>query len=130
MQERHRISKRYDWKHSSNECSSSPASSLNELLGSLLGDLGVEDKIAECQAQLAWDKAVGPTLARYAHPLRVHKGCLEVAVPSAVWRSQLILMQNDIVARINDEVGRKIVRELRLINRQGATKRSAIQGES
>ena len=130
MQERHRSSKKYDWKRSSDERSPSPASSLNELLGSLLGDLGVEDKIAECRAQLAWEKAVGPSLARYAHPLRMHKGCLEVAVPSAVWRSQLSFMQNDIVARINDEVGREIVRELRLINRQGAGKRPAIQGES
>lgn len=130
MQERHRSSKKYDWKRSSDERSPSPASSLNELLGSLLGDLGVEDKIAECRAQLAWEKAVGPSLARYAHPLRMHKGCLEVAVPSAVWRSQLSFMQNDIVARINDEVGREIVRELKLINRQGAGKRPAIQGES
>ncbi len=130
MQERHRSSKIYDWKRSSDERSPSPASSLNELLGSLLGDLGVEDKIAECRAQLAWEKAVGPSLARYAHPLRVHKGCLEVAVPSSVWRSQLSFMQSDIVARINDEVGREIVRELKLINRQSATKRSAIQGES
>ena len=53
-----------------------------------------------------------------------------MAVPSAVWRSQLSFMQSDIVARINDVVGREIVRELKLINRQGATKRSAIQGES
>ena len=130
MQERHRSSRRYAWKHSSDERSPSPASSLNELLGSLLGDLGVEDNIAECRAQLAWKKAVGPSLARYAHPLRVHKGCLEVAVPSAVWRSQLSFMHNEIIARINKEVGREIVRELKLINRQGATKRSAIQGES
>ena len=130
MQERRRSSKRYDWKHNSDERSPSPASSLNELLGSLLRDLGVEDKIAECRAQLAWEKAVGPSLARYAHPLRMHKGCLEVAVPSAVWRSQLSFMQNDIVARINDEVGREIVRGLKLINRQGAGKRLAIQGES
>ena len=130
MQERHRSSKKYDWKRSSDERSPSPASSLNELLGSLLGDLGVEDKIAECRAQLAWERAVGSSLARYAHPLRMHKGCLEVAVPSAVWRSQLSFMQSDIVARINDEVGREIVRELKLINRQGAGKRPAIQGES
>ena len=108
----------------------SPASSLNDLLGSLLGDLGVEDKIAECRAQLAWEKAVGPSLARYAHPLRVYKGCLEVAVPSAVWRSQLSFMQNDIVARINREVGRDIIRELKLINRQSASARSTTQGES
>ena len=130
MQKQRRSLNTYDWKHKSDERPPSPASSLHELLGSLLGDLGVEDKIAECRAQLAWEKAVGPSLARYAHPLRVHKGCLEVAVPSAVWRSQLSFMQNDIVARINDEVGREIIRELKLINRQGASKRSAIQGET
>lgn len=130
MRKQYRNLTKYGWKNRSDERSPSPASSLDELLGSLLGDLGVEDKIAECRAQLAWDKAVGPSLARYAHPLRVHKGCLEVAVPSAVWRSQLSFMQNDIVARINEEVGREIIRELKLINRQGASKRSTIQGES
>jgi len=99
-------------------------------LGELLGELGVEDKLAECQAQIAWEKAVGPSLARYARPLRVDKGCLEVAVPSAVWRSQLSFMQGDIVDRINREVGRTVVRELRLINRQSAPTRSTTQGES
>jgi predicted nucleic acid-binding Zn ribbon protein len=122
--------KRSGWKNRPIDRPASPASSLNDLLGSLLGDFGVEDKIAECRAQLAWEKAVGPSLARYAHPLRVYKGCLEVAVPSAVWRSQLSFMQNDIVARINREVGRDIIRELKLINRQSASARSTTQGES
>jgi predicted nucleic acid-binding Zn ribbon protein len=122
--------KKLGWKNRPIDRPASPANSLNDLLGSLLGDLGVEDKIAECRAQLAWEKAVGPSLARYAHPLRVYKGCLEVAVPSAVWRSQLSFMQNDIVARINREVGRDIIRELKLINRQSASARSTTQGES
>jgi predicted nucleic acid-binding Zn ribbon protein len=107
-----------------------PASALKDLLGDLLGDLGVESKIAECQAQLVWEEAVGPALARYARPLRVHRGKLEVAVPSAVWRSQLSFMQREIVTRINELVGSQVVKELKLINKQDVNKRPNIhQGE-
>jgi len=89
----------------------------------------VESKLAECRARLVWDEAVGPSLARYARPLRVHKGCLEVAVPSAVWRSQLSFMQREIVARINELVGSEVIKELKLINKQDAPKRPNTQGE-
>jgi predicted nucleic acid-binding Zn ribbon protein len=89
----------------------------------------VESKLAECRARLVWEEAVGPSLARYARPLRVHKGCLEVAVPSAVWRSQLSFMQQEIVARINELVGTEVIKELKLINRQDAPKRPTTQGE-
>jgi hypothetical protein len=89
----------------------------------------VENKLAECRARLVWEEAVGPSLARYARPLRVYKGCLEVAVPSAVWRSQLSFMQQEIIARVNELVGMEIVKELRLINRQDVSKRPTTQGE-
>lgn len=76
-----------------------------------------------------WEEAVGPSLAQYARPLRVYKGCLEVAVPSAVWRAQLSFMQQEIIVRINELVGTEVIKELKLINRQDASKRSTTQGE-
>ena len=114
---------------SKEERSPAPASALKDLLGALVCDLGVENKLAECRARLVWEEAVGPSLARYARPLRVYKGCLEVAVPSAVWRSQLSFMQQEIIARVNELVGMEIVKELRLINRQDVSKRPTTQGE-
>ena len=89
---------------------------LHGLLEAVVEDLGVEEKLAECRVRMVWEEAVGPALAQYTRPLRVRRGYLEVAVPSAVWRTQLSFMQRDIVARINELMGGEVVEELKLLN--------------
>ena len=91
---------------------------LSELVNEVVCDLGISEKIVECEALLVWNDVVGSPLAQNARPIRVKNGILEVAVPSAVWRTQLNFMATDIVNRINIHVGAEIIRELRLINRQ------------
>ena len=65
---------------------------------------------------MVWEEAVGPALAQYTRPLRLSKGYLEVAVPSAVWRTQLNFMQRDIAARINELLGEQVIKGLKLLN--------------
>ena len=89
---------------------------LDGLLKAVITDLGADQKLAECRARMVWEEVVGPALAQHARPLRVRRGCLEVAVPSAVWRTQLSFMQRDIVVRINELLGGEVVKELRLLN--------------
>jgi predicted nucleic acid-binding Zn ribbon protein len=93
------------------------ATALDSLLGSLIAELGIEGKLAECRAQLAWEEVAGPSLARHARALRVRNGRLEVAVPSAVWRSQLSFMQQDIILRLNELAGSPVIKELVLVNK-------------
>ena len=45
---------------------------------------------------------------------------MEIAVPSAVWRTQLSFMQLEIVARINELMGSEVVKDLRLLNQYGS----------
>ena len=90
---------------------------LGNLLDAVVADLGLSHKLAECRAKLAWEEAVGPSLAHQARPLRVRNGRLEVGVASAVWRNQLIFMQREIVVRINDLVGEEVIKELVLLNK-------------
>ena len=78
--------------------------------------MGAEQKLAECRVRMMWEQAVGPTLAQHARPLRMRRGNLEIAVPSAVWRTQLSFMQLEIVARINELMGSEVVKDLRLLN--------------
>ena len=99
---------------------------LGALLDEVVCDLGISEKIVECNALLVWNTVVGPSLAQYAEPIRVKDGILEVAVPSAVWRTQLKFMSTDIVNRISDKIGSENIRELRLINRQ----HKKVQGEA
>ena len=93
-----------------------PPTVLHGLLDAAVEDLGIEQKLVECRARMAWEEAVGPTLAQYTRPLRLSKGYLEVAVPSAVWRTQLNFMQRDIAARINELLGEQVVKGLKLLN--------------
>ena len=93
-----------------------PPTVLHGLLEAAVEDLGIEQKLVECRARMAWEEAVGPALAQYTSPLRLSKGYLEVAVPSAVWRTQLNFMQRDIAARINELLGGKVVEGLKLLN--------------
>ena len=93
-----------------------PPTVLQGLLDAAVEDLGIDQKLVECRARMAWEEAVGPTLAQDTTPLRLSKGYLEVAVPSAVWRTQLNFMQRDIAARINELLGGKVIEGLKLLN--------------
>ena len=89
---------------------------LGRLLDTTLADLGIENKVAECKAFLAWESVVDPALTKHARPLRIVRGRLELAVPSPVWRTQLAFLKEDMKKRINSNVGCNIVREVVLIN--------------
>jgi hypothetical protein len=84
----------------------------------VIEDLGLTGKMAECRAKMAWEEAVGASLALQTRPVRIHRGRLEVAVPSSVWRAQLSFMKRDIVDRINKLIGEEVVKELVLLNRR------------
>ena len=89
---------------------------LGSLLDGVLADLGAAEKLTECRALLAWEAAAGEALAAQARPLRIRKGRLELAVPSAVWRTQVTFARDDLVRRINELAGAAVVREIAIVN--------------
>ena len=89
---------------------------IGKLLGTTLSELGVEEKLKECKAMLAWEKVAKPPLDHHAKPLRMRRGRLELAVPSPIWRTQLSFLKEDMKRRINSCVGSDVVREIVLIN--------------
>ena len=89
---------------------------LGALLEGVLADLGAAEKLTQCRALLAWEAAAGEALAAQARPLRIRKGRLELAVPSAVWRTQVTFARADLVRRINQLAGAEVVREIAIVN--------------
>ena len=94
------------------------AEQLGGLLEALVADLGLKQKLGEYRARQVWEDAVGPTLAAQSRPLKVHNGRMEIAVPSAVWRTQLSFMKKEIVDKINQLTGKKTIKELILRNQR------------
>lgn len=102
---------------SSRDDASTQALAVGALLDGVLSDLGVADKVRECQALLAWEEVAGPHVADKARALRVHRGRLELAVPSAVWRTHLSFSKQQLLQRLNQRLGRRVIRDLVFVNR-------------
>jgi predicted nucleic acid-binding Zn ribbon protein len=62
--------------------------------------------------QRAWPRAAGE-FAAHAQPIAERDGVVTVACSAAVWASELDLMSELVVRRLNDALGRPAVRRLR-----------------
>jgi predicted nucleic acid-binding Zn ribbon protein len=65
------------------------------------------------RVQEVWPDATGAAIAAAAHPAAERDGVLTVICEAAVWTQELTLMQDDLLARINAELGAGTIRELR-----------------
>ena len=62
--------------------------------------------------QRAWPRAAGE-FAAHGQPIKEHDGVVTVACAAAVWASELDLMSELVVERLNEALGRPAVRRLR-----------------
>jgi predicted nucleic acid-binding Zn ribbon protein len=63
--------------------------------------------------QTVWLTAVGGTIARHAAPVAERGGVLTVTCDEAVWASELDLMGPELVAGLNQALGRDALSALR-----------------
>lgn len=84
----------------------------------VLQELGIADRVRDASALLAWEEVAGPRLAERARAIRVHRGKLELAVPSGVWRTHLSFSKRQLIERLNAQLGRTVIRDLVFVNAQ------------
>ncbi|MEO2136046.1 MAG: DUF721 domain-containing protein [bacterium] len=85
---------------------------LGELFTSTLKRMGLERKLDDYRAWDAWDEVVGPAIARNAQPTRLDGDRLIVAVRNSSWLQELDLLKKQLRERLNEKMGRELVREL------------------
>ena len=93
-----------------------PSSHTPQHLGALLQELierrGYRDKIDAARAVEAWAHLAGPQINALTDRVWVNGGRLFVKVRSAPWRHQLHLQREAWRARLNEDLGREVVREI------------------
>ena len=68
------------------------------------------------QVQRAWPETVGQAIADVARPSAERDGLVTVSCRSAVWASELDLLSTDLIARLNEALGRPAVRALKCVS--------------
>lgn len=93
--------------------SSGKTHELDTVLEALLKEQGFEHKMVEQKVFSAWERAVGKLIARNTQPVSLVKSKLTVHALSHPLVTELTLLRRDIIRKLNAEIGRAAVRELR-----------------
>lgn len=86
---------------------------VGELLGKVLGDLGLEGVARAHRIGAIWEEAVGAQIAAHCRPLGLRGSVLELQVDSPVWAQQLQLRKPELIAALERALGEGAPRELR-----------------
>ena len=87
--------------------------SLGDALRELIGSLGIDKKLREYDAVNDWEAIVGPAIARVATAEKISQGLLVVRVQASTWRNELNMRKQEIIAKLNQELGSDIVKDIK-----------------
>ncbi|MCX8053595.1 MAG: DUF721 domain-containing protein [Armatimonadetes bacterium] len=88
-------------------------SKAGKLVDSVLGHLGVREKVIQAQAISNWAQVVGPQIAASTRVERLTDGNLFVSCKSSAWANELSLHKDRIIRGINESVGSVVVNDIR-----------------
>jgi predicted nucleic acid-binding Zn ribbon protein len=84
------------------------------VLARLVKARGWQRPAAEATVFGAWERVVGPEIARHSRPVKLNNGELTVEAESTAWATQLRLLAASLLRRIAAEVGHDVVRRLHI----------------
>jgi predicted nucleic acid-binding Zn ribbon protein len=87
---------------------------LGSAIGGLLADQGWQQRAAVGGAFGRWEQLVGDDLAAHARPESFADGELVVVADSTAWATQLRLLADQLVRRLNAELGDGTIRRVRV----------------
>jgi len=81
----------------------------------MLQKFGIENAVAQNNALNIWNEVVGETVAKNTLPERVEHGIIIVKVSSPTWRQELFFQKNEIIKKINKNIGKNVIKDIRFI---------------
>lgn len=92
-------------------------------IGSLLGDVlkqaGVAERVEQAQIIPEWPSLVGPQIAAVTNPQSITAdGTLFVAVSTNAWMTELSLLEPELLRSLNAKPGRAPVKKIRWLLRR------------
>ena len=88
---------------------------LKNSISAFLKSLGIERKVKEAEIIVRWAELVGENVASATSPEKVQDGVLLVRVKNSSWRHELIYLKEHIYSKIETEIGRGIIKDIRYI---------------
>lgn len=86
--------------------------SISGPLAELARGLGLPEPVAASRLFGSWSEIVGEAVASRSRPVSLRKGELRVITDSAAWAAQLRYLAPEVIRRVNEALGRDLVRNV------------------
>ncbi|HEY3302223.1 MAG TPA: DUF721 domain-containing protein [Candidatus Binatia bacterium] len=107
-----------------------PIEKLGQVLDKSLKRLDPTGRLGEYGVWPIWNEAVGDTIARNAQPEKIRQGTLFVKVSSPVWMQQLQYLKDTIADKINQTLGKEVVKNIFFVTGKVEAKAAAQTNEA
>jgi len=85
---------------------------LKSELDTFMNYIGLDVRMQELRILSVWTDCVGSSIANFSTPVEIRKNKLFVSVENAAWRYELSLKKNEIIEKLNQNLKRKIIRDI------------------
>lgn len=85
-----------------------------DLLAEIFQDKPAGKRLKEGKIWLVWERSVGEQIAARARPAAFRDGTLTISVDNAPWMQQLTYLKEEIITRLNKNIGDEMVKEIYL----------------
>ncbi|MEE8335448.1 MAG: DUF721 domain-containing protein [Candidatus Neomarinimicrobiota bacterium] len=89
--------------------------SLKNIINSFLRSTGLEKGVAQQKALFIWSDVVGKAVGKNTQPESVEHGIITVHTTTPAWRQELQFKKSDIIEKLNEKLGKKIIKDIRFI---------------
>jgi predicted nucleic acid-binding Zn ribbon protein len=86
--------------------------SLGDVLGELVGALGIQTQLKRHEVVNLWEEVAGERIAQVAKAREVRDGKLFVEVASSAWRNELFYLKYELVKKLNSRAGEQVIHDI------------------
>ena len=88
---------------------------LKTVIANFLKKAGLEKGVSQNNALLIWKDVVGEKVSQNTAPEKVESGTLYVKAISPTWRKELVFKKADIIEKMNKQLGKNTIKEIKFI---------------
>ena len=86
---------------------------IGSIIGSVVDKMEFNKKLRVSNIFNHWEDIVGPEIAKKSKPERLIRKTLYISVTTSTWASELSLMSEKLIEKINSFIGEDIVKTIR-----------------
>lgn len=85
---------------------------IGDVMKQLFKSYHLDEKMHEVQIKELWEKIMGKSIKNYTTGIYLRNGILTITLDSAPLRQDLQFTKADIIRRVNEELGERVVKDM------------------